>query len=50
MTELETLQNGPLSRFSDWPNPAVPLVAARVYTFGMGFSSYMLVWPGDHSR
>lgn len=47
MTELETLQNGPLSRFSDWPNPAVPLVAAGVYTIWEGGQ---LVYAGMAGR
>ncbi len=38
MTELDTLANGSVSHFRDWPNPAVPLVAAGVYT----------VWDGSH--
>lgn len=29
---LDDLQTGQLHRFADWPNPAVPAVAAGVYT------------------
>jgi hypothetical protein len=29
---LRTLETGPWHRFSDWPNPSVPKVAAGVYT------------------
>ena len=29
---LDTLEKGPRHRFSDWPNPSVPKVAAGVYT------------------
>ncbi len=36
MTELETLASGPVSQFRDWPNPAVPIVAAGVYTIWDG--------------
>ena len=30
--DLDRLENGPAYRFSDWPNPSVPKVAAGVYT------------------
>jgi len=29
---LDVLESGPCHRFSDWPNPSVPKVAAGVYT------------------
>jgi hypothetical protein len=35
---LRTLEIGPCHRFSDWPDPSVPKVAAGVYT----------IW--DHDR
>lgn len=37
MADILVLQNGPLSRFKDWPNPDVPSVCAGIYT----------VWDGD---
>jgi hypothetical protein len=36
--ELEALSSGQLYRFADWPNDAVPAVAAGAYT----------VWEGDN--
>ncbi|WP_210755059.1 hypothetical protein [Gordonia paraffinivorans] len=35
---LEALQSGESWRFADWPNPAVPKVAAGVYTIWQGRS------------
>ena len=32
MDELQALAAGPLAWFRVWPNPAVPIVAAGVYT------------------
>ena len=37
MNEFSALEEGPLCRFADWPNPDVPSVAAGVYA----------VWQGD---
>jgi hypothetical protein len=34
--KLEILAAGPVSRFSEWPNPSIPLVAAGVYTIWDG--------------
>ena len=34
--ELTVLETGPAYRFSDWPNPDVPSVAAGVYTVWRG--------------
>ena len=34
--ELRVLQSGPLYHFSDWPNEAIPQVAAGVYTIWRG--------------
>lgn len=37
-TVIDTLANGPLYRFADWPNADVPTVAIGLYS----------VWKGDH--
>src|SRR4051794_13178007 len=47
MAELECLQGGPLARFSDWPNPEVPIVAAGVYTI---WDDCRLVYAGMAGR
>jgi hypothetical protein len=36
VTELDILAIGPVSHFRDWPNPAIPAIAAGVYTIWDG--------------
>src|SRR5262245_34804817 len=44
---LKALEEGPVYRFSDWPNPAVPKVTAGVYTIWDG---RLFIYPGMAGR